>query len=471
MHSTFTSVNDSLIHAFNLYPNHYTGKKRKASSPAAVRSKKTKLAEVTITPGPECPAEFSQAAVGYSEHAYFANANKIHQFHVPNQNWMQSIECPQSLFGLAAHKNEMSLVGGIVPTGASNEVKPTNKIQSLTISTINEQKTWQEKYPSMTTARVYPQVVAYGKYLIVLGGWAEYKDMKLSCSMKSVEILDLEQKRWFSNDKISLPKEFCSAHWQSACICGNNLFIAFKHPHPGSPCPDFGYDAYPYYSLLRCSVENLLDIAKEDVKKANSQNIWQKLSHPHDVTYVNEGKEENDKFWDDFDPYVYYQLEDDIDDSDGDGSPSFIKREKYPVETEEFYYKCGFTLSCIDNHTLVTIGCKHIRSTTPQDLRSSLKYAYKEYKVLEHELYEDTECMTEDTTRYHDQWYIKDCEEKFRNEECHVHLYDPESDSWQLKASTPNANGASNAQPSVAVVDNKIVIVRNSNTVHTITFK
>ena len=57
------------------------------------------------------------------------------------------------------------------------------------------------------------------------------------------------------------------------------------------------------------------------------------------------------------------------------------------------------------------------------------------------------------------------CDDRQILEECYIHCYDIKKHLWQLIGSTPE-NGSRDSQPSVAVVDNKIIVMRNSKTVH-----
>ena len=421
------------------------GKKRKTPTTDHILdlSKKVKCTgpnetTVSVTCGPHAPSEIFGAVAIHQDNAYFAAECGIHVFHVPSRNWTETIHCQRVFFGLATIGSELVAVGGIVRTetasGVSDEI--SNKITSLSLTASSVQHAWEAKYPAMRTARMWPQVVVTGKYLIVVGGWTELKRTK---STKSVEVLDLELKCWYSSDQLSLPEVFTTAKWQSACICGKHLFIAAQHDDPnfedslldvfksgddyedqftdvGDLMSD-GYTPYRCISMFRCSVETLLQIAQEtsDDTSTKLKILWQTLKHPHPALCITE---------------------------------SFTYR---------IYHECTFTLASINSHTLIAVGCDHIESTTAQEMESSLYRAY-EHERYQREIRYENRLDDDSEDDYVDSDSIKDGK-------CHIYVYDMENDSWKHITSTPE-NGSPNYPPSVAVINGTIVILRNSNIVH-----
>ena len=381
----------------------------------------------------------------------------VFEYNVPSREWTQSFECPQSAFGLAAIENELILVGGVVTVEAggpviegTEEVTPTNKVQSLTLSTSSKQLQWQEKYPPMPTARVWPEVVVSGKYLIALAGRTSACD-----ATNIVEVLDLEKKRWFSNDKINLPAEFNTAKWQSACICGQHIFIAVKYDDPkfeekmeplNDKYDDYDDpidpgDPYPCFSLYRCSVDTLLQLAQEeateDATSLMKREIWQQLKHPHHS--------------------VYRWLKDD--DVKDNVLPTCNDENPDPYLnniTEYFHYGlCSFTLSCMNNDTLVAVGCKHIKSTTTAEVDTLLDSAYFYYRVVKKLICNDGAEVVDHYTE--------------PDKKCYIYLYNMENDSWEMTKSIDLMAEKNFARPSVAVVKQNIVFLKGSTTTHIVT--
>ena len=384
--------------------------------------------------GPYAPSPISGAAVAiHKDNAYFAAGCDIHVFHLPSRDWTETIHCQREMFGLATIGDELGVVGGHViaeTSGSGNEV--SNKIACLSLTASNEQHTWEEKYPAMNTARIYPQVVVTGNHLIALGGWTEWNAYgnKYFKPTNSVEVLDLERKCWYC---LSLPEVFTTMKWQSACVCDKNLFVAVRHDDPNfhdtvstisesreltsikyfDPFDVDRDSAYQCISMYRCPVKTLLQVAQaahDDTSTNKSKILWQELQNPHppDGTTDCEGR----------------------------------------VKSE-----CAFTLACINNHTLIAVGCNHIEATTAQDVKSFLYDAYESYRIRQEDLCDES---------YYDS---EGSESEIMDEKCHIYVYDVENDSWEELTFTTD-NGLPNDQASVAVINSTIIIVRNSRTVH-----
>ena len=371
---------------------------------------------------------------------------------------MQQIKCPYPLFGLATVENELVAVGGLVEEKEEEEEeknrdRPINKVFSFSL---DKERTWKEKYPEMKEARVRPEVVVFGKYLIVLGGVIRNPDLR---PVTSAEVLDLEEKRWYT---INLPEECSSMKWLSACICGEDIYIAVQHDDPdyrslikAIPKRTHTYDEdddddyssgdddppcqCPCYSLYRCSVEELVKSAKEGNNPSN-QLRWQKLEHPHPSVYKNPTKD--------------HIQSSELDEAGIDYITTM------QAETEYLAYQvCTFALSCVSN-TLVAVGCSHITSISFENNKKQLYRAYCSYKDardnidgLENYFYEIMTSNDDETIDL----------------ECHVYIYDMTDYSWK-SVKTTTENGASNCKPTVAVVDNKLVIVRDSEHIHIVNF-
>ena len=411
-----------------------------------------------IMSSPRCPSPREHfATTAHNGMAYYANIQGIHEFDVHKRKWTKKIPCQQALFGMAVIEDELTIVGGVMvkdlKSGESEETVETNKVACWPLSASSKQKSWHEKYPAIGTRRICPQLVVAGRYLIALGGFTEMNNEIRNPTM-SVEILDLEEKRWYSNDLISLPQVFTTMIWQSACICNNDLFIAVEHDDPkyddtkenlikmesidsyyGEHKPELEErlpDPYPCFSMYCCSVETLVQMAKDP---CNDGYCWQELSHPHPSVYRNP--------WN-IPPVALRTPPPEMDYDEDDI--------EYYHQTDFFHYdKCCFTLSCIKNNILIAVGCKHVESNTKSDILSSLYSAYVSYRLI-----------SRLENCYQDDMHIVDCRTSL--EECYIHCYDIEKDSWKLIGSIPD-NGSHYSQPLVAIVGNKIIFTRNSETV------
>ena len=266
------------------------------------------ISEIVSGPLRPSPYEFFSTAA-HKGMAYFANVYGIHKFDVHQRKWTDKIPCRRVFFGMAVIEDELTIVGGVtvIESGESEKIfdVETKEVACWPLSASSKQNSWHEKYPAMGTALIFPEVVVADKYLIALGGSAEMKNGIICNPTTSVEILDLEEKRWYSNDRISLPEVFTTMMWQSACICNNDLFIAVEHDDPrydntkeelieaestdsyGEHKPELDEmlpEPYPCFSMYSCSVETLVQMAKD---QCNDGYCWQELPHPHPSVYRN----------------------------------------------------------------------------------------------------------------------------------------------------------------------------------------
>ena len=378
--------------------------------------------------------------------AYFPSGYEIHEFEVASKNWTQHFDCPYESFGLVAKENELIVIGGV-----DKSYTPTNKMLSFSL----ERKEWEEKYPPMSIARVNPQVIVADKYLIVLGGRASIIEDQVQ--MFSVEVFDFETKCWFSNEGLNLPEgKVPDMKWMSACICGNDVYVAARHCDPehksmtlmfeedeenddtedskddedssGSENSSgiYPHDPYPCYSLFRCPIKTVNTI-QEGKKVA----VWHKVEYPH--------------------PSVYKKHDSHVT-SDVDDNENVLQTEYY------CYSVCRFAISCI-NDRLIAVGCNHIKSMSHEDLRRTLYDACSSYRQA---------AICSDLLAFQIDIKTEDPEDTICTE-CCIYEYCSDNDSWRLIKSTPD-NGSSDEPPSVASVDGSLVIMRNSKTVHVIDF-
>ena len=435
------------------------GKKRKSEisgSPEGVCSKKVKVfnpQSIKIRRGPRAPSEISKGSVVVSnDNAYFASGSSIQVFNVSQKEWRGEIECDRYNFGLAAIDNELVAVGGLIRSESSEKYVATNTVVCLTLSDPMAHNTWKEKYPSMNTARISPEVVATDKYLIALAGWTEIDaEDKLAKPTRSVELLDKSTKCWHTNQGIQLPHDLRTLYWLSACVCNDTLYIAAQHEDPNfSSRGDFdSCDGYECFSLYRCSINSLVRYAQTDVVAKKVAHCWQHLNHPHPSVYANENEGEI--------PYYRDDEEEDYDAGSENIEIGYLR-----------YHQCAFVLSCIDS-CLLAVGCEHVKGVTSHDNDILLRDAYESYREKNKELGQPW-VKASTFNRCH----IEDCgrDEDETKSQCYIHIYNQEEDSWKKIGCTPDVNGSHSDAPLVATVtDDKLVVVRGSTTMHICTFE
>lgn len=433
------------------------GKKRKATSQFAGPSKKMHFDDsVAIGVGPSAPGQgIIYDSTTNEDCVYFAGDRCIFEFNLTSRCWTRSIKCPKTAFGLATVNDELVAIGGVVDE---------KEVKYVLSYSLKDRGFWvSESYPALRKERNFPNVVVYEKYLIVVGGVVREQP-----PVASVEVLDMiERRSWWI---VELPKELNTMTWLSACICSRKLYIAAQHSdHLYKECglaiisslpenvpndedddeftEDDAETAYPEYecdfsgpcpcfSLFSCELETLVKVSKEDRVAAENTDetvlLWQKLNHPHHSVYVN-----------------YYKSSIPAIETPGDDQEAGYMR----------YFDCRFSLASV-NDDLVAVGCQHIHSFTDEDVKTKVYDAYESYYYQRRELNERSEYQTR---------IIEFKKKETLDHECHIYGYDIESDSWELVINTPK-NGSSDDRPTLAVIGNKMLILRSSETVHIVTF-
>ena len=415
------------------------------------------------------------AVAAYNGNVYFGSRDAIHVLNVNHKKprWFPKIDCNRTHFGLTALGDTLLAVGGLLKSSHGDNTA-TNTVQcyALCSKDASKERTWEEKYPAMGMARFDPEVVSVENYVIVIAGWTELVgEYELKNPVLAVEILDVNREKWYSIKSLALPKELDSLMWQSTCICNDTLYLAVKHDDPDydkftkiysdddsdssfplwsesdkSEC--YPKKTYECYSLYECSLKDLSQLAEMSEHEQSSFS-WQKLNHPHPAVYVNERMSSCAGMYPSEEDVLEYQSRGGFDSND--------------LQTEFFPYNyCNFTLSCIGDH-LIAVGCKHVAAIAPDDMSSSLCQTYESYKEIMATLF-----------RYDDEPDDKPIDQAVytdnKETECHVHIYDPDKDSWKQLYSTQNPNGYTESELLVTAVDNKLVIVRGSKAVCVCTF-
>ena len=152
--------------------------------------------------------------------AYFTpnSDNTVHKYHLVKDEWEELPPCPCSNSGLVMIKEKQTDNSGnvkikaqLTAVGGNGANKRTNKLHSLI-----EEK-WVEVYPPMLVRRSQPAVLITpdSRYVVVIGG-----DEENFQSIKSVEALHIENKRWYA--LTDLPR---ALYRPSATICQDKIHV------------------------------------------------------------------------------------------------------------------------------------------------------------------------------------------------------------------------------------------------------
>ena len=165
------------------------------------------------------------------------------------ESWSKLPPCPTSYFTLAKVKNSLTIIGG-----HDHDGEKTNKLYTLTAA--NKRYTWFETYPPMPTKRNNTAAVSYGEHLIVMGGVGK-------TFLNTIEVLQVESKRWFTAASLPITVELCSAS-----ICSDHLYILGGKK-----------EFSPTNEVLSCSLEALIHTTSEKSAMEDGK-VWQFLT-PH----------------------------------------------------------------------------------------------------------------------------------------------------------------------------------------------
>ena len=110
----------------------------------------------------------------------------IHKYHPQTKNWTELPEYHYYQFTMTEVNHQLTLVGGWLSGGTSNEV--------AVYSTSWWKHRWEQPYPPMNTPRHSPAVATYHEHLVVAGGYIQGADITI------VEILDtsIRHSQWLS---------------------------------------------------------------------------------------------------------------------------------------------------------------------------------------------------------------------------------------------------------------------------------
>ena len=136
------------------------------------------------------------------------NAGTVMVYSVQTGSWRTPPTGETYLFGIAAVKNQLVLVGG----KSTSTGKATNEL----VAWDEMSRTWTRPFPVMPTARRSPSAISYKKWLVVAGG----EDERYS-SLNKVELLDTVSGQWYEGSP--LPTGCAS---MSSAINGNMWYLS-----------------------------------------------------------------------------------------------------------------------------------------------------------------------------------------------------------------------------------------------------
>ena len=331
---------------------------------------------------------------------YFASGKSIHVLNATHKkpHWLPKIELNRTNFGLTTINDNMLLAVGGKVDGGV-----VSSVMCYAVNNSSTQSTWEEKYPNMAAARFDPEVVHYNNYVIVIAGWTKDHYFQESRAELSVEILSLKEEQWHLIESMKLPNYLNPMSCMSACVCNDTLYLTAKHRdadyYHNSP-PEKNYDEEEIADPYQCF--SFFQCIINDFTQMDSF-MWHPLNHPHDVTFSVS------------DTAITYGND------------------------------CRFSLLCIGDN-LFAIGCDHIEAIAPDSLQESLKRFYEMFAAI-------------------DSLAIFSVQGSRRimgpEPHCAIHLYDPDMDTWK-KIHMIDDFGLTLAQPLVAVIDDRLVIVRST---------
>ena len=193
--------------------------------------------------GGRAPEEmFFGSCTADGDMAYFRCGSDVHARNAATGKWNKLSKCPLSYSTLIVVNGVLTAVGGYSSYNA------TSKLLSL----VGEGK-WVEQLPCMRRERRDSAAVCSGKTLVVIGGWSG------DARLKTVELLDIDSRRWFTASE--LPHPLSEA---SATVCGDNLYLV----------GGWGEDGIVTKSVLTCSLSTLVQSAKPAMLGGRSEKAF-----------------------------------------------------------------------------------------------------------------------------------------------------------------------------------------------------
>ena len=134
------------------------------------------------------------------------NNFNVYKYELENDQWSVLPPLLQHYRIPVNTNDELTVISGCHST--------TNKPTAL-VTTFNHNR-WNDTYPNLAVARLWPAVVPYHQYVIVAGGQDDNENV-----LDSIEVLDITKRHWMIA-KTCLPKPM---YWISATTCGDSFTI------------------------------------------------------------------------------------------------------------------------------------------------------------------------------------------------------------------------------------------------------
>lgn len=172
-----------------------------------------------------------------------AETNELYEFNKQTGENTSQIQCLYLRCSLVMYKGVLITIGGAISKDQTAQC--SNKL----IGWIDNQ--WQEAFPPMPTKRSRTTALTFGtgdRYIIVIGGEDENHEI-----LTTIEILDTETKTWYKVQ--DLPEPRCCS---SGTIVNQHIYIlgGWRGDDPVS-------------SVLKCSVEDLINSGKQVIEYNN----------------------------------------------------------------------------------------------------------------------------------------------------------------------------------------------------------
>ena len=194
---------------------------------------------------------FCKTAADSRDKAYFkAGPRKFYEYNLQGKQWSELPKHPLDPGAIVCIGDKLTSVGeNKIPTFIA--MLPSNKLYSLIDGK------WVEHFPPMPTKRYCPSAVFSNNSLVVAGGATS-----LFMFLKTVEVLDTQNKQWSTADSLPVPMLGISA-----LVCRDHLYIQVRE------CTMVDV---PSYGVLKCSLSALI----ESNQQARPMPIsWQRIAY------------------------------------------------------------------------------------------------------------------------------------------------------------------------------------------------
>ena len=197
--------------------------------------------------GDNAPNAMSRGATASKGEVVYVNPSgspTVHAYNSRRQYWFRLPDCPHTSSAMVIVRRMVTAVGG------QKNSEPTNVLLSLD----EETKNWKECFLPMPTERHSLAAVCTGRLLIAAGGYC-------SSVLKTVEILDIDSRQWFTATSLPHP-----CYQPSAAVWEDTLYLL-----SGS-----NQNMNPVRTVLTCSVSELLQSCQLQTPEQSS--LWHQIA-------------------------------------------------------------------------------------------------------------------------------------------------------------------------------------------------